>query len=286
MQARPVANGRIPPQPRIQQGSIIALSISLGGTAYLFDDICPQVREALEQLTTKKYLGLVIYSDVHRVSKDVDMRDVGPDDPPPIETTLVRYVSINPPTDGLYPYIKSEIDVSQLCVPIAIASPSADGRSPLKISSNTRPFPFPELVAFTNIGSRLAVEYIHGGSEVWRLEAEDYRKYRQYAKSDEIEVNKAFERVDKRRRATEEECFERLEEAEVESARTSSVGDPAERPMVPTYELIYDVWFDLEDLDDIEMNTEEHDQEEKLVKKSVPSSVCLIYHTQIVSQGH
>lgn len=156
------------PEPLLKQGMLIAFSISLAGTADRFPDT-PEVRQALKRLTSKRYLGVVRFADIHWSCLDYYP---GPNDPPPLEMVMVGDVAQHLPTATTHPLSSQFLDVTKFCVPIhtpptpPITSPPE--RPPLKLSPHPAAFPFDNVLAYTTLDREIAVENIYrredGGS--------------------------------------------------------------------------------------------------------------------------
>lgn len=263
-------------EPRLKEGMLLAFAISLKGTADLFPDT-PQVRRALEKLTSKKYLGITTFTEVHTSS--LYWKSPDPDGPPPLELSAIMPVSPQPPTPAMYPREHPYLDVSQLCVPIHSVSDSEaeKHRPPLELAPHPSTFPFGGAFACTAYPKHLIIEYIHKSEagDAWMVADSDQERWVDCVQDDMFLVSKAFEqeRKDERRRMAEktqsddeddeDEDEDRAGEAEVEAM----LREPEPEPFrMPPFEIIYDVWLDF-DRGEVSLDPEEHDRELTTVRQ-------------------
>lgn len=258
------------PSRRLEQGMVVAFSVALDGTADLFPDT-PQVRDVLKRRTSKKYLGVVSYSSVHQASKNMDMTMVQPGDPPPLEVATIKYVSYRPPPPYMYPEVRDEVDVSQLCAPLAASSTPlvSSTRSPLQLSPSSPSFPFTGAYVFTNLGTEVIAEYIHGSSDQqpYRLPPDEAKRFHQYVQRDAYVVQKAYDAMERRER--EKERREEVDVGSLGEADEQAGSFHSEEPetfLMPSYELIYDIWLDVGG-DDILLDPEGYEAEILEVKQ-------------------
>lgn len=262
-----MADARIPRErnePRLKEGMIIAFSISLEGTGSQFRKV-PQVRQALAKLTSKKYLGIITFTEVH--TRYLYWKSPKPNGPPPLELTGIMPMSLHPPTIDMYPREYPYLDVPRLCVPIHTSY--VDGhRPPLELAPRSRLFPLEGAFAFTAYPKELVILHIHRpeADDAWIVADSDQERWDDCVQDDMYLVSKAFdqERKDHPRPAAEipQPTKDEVEEAEVEAILRVEPW----RFRMPLFDIIYDVWLDF-DRDDVLLDPQEHGREVMVVRQ-------------------